>query len=242
MVEAGQLAADVLHEARLVGAGRGERERDDELGDVVGPVLGEGEQQQGEAGPRVLVEPAEQPEVEEREPPVLGQQHVPVVRVGVVDALDHDLEHVGAEELAREEGGALRLEPVPRLDLAARDQLQDERALGHVRPDHARHDEPVERLDELAARAPCCAPPRRSRAPRGDGPRARPRAPRAGPAAPPPSGGPRGERSSAAPRGRARPARRLRAAAPWRRPPAPWRAARGASARSRRWRAAPGRG
>ncbi len=150
MVKAGELAADVLHEARLVGAGRGEREREDELGDVVGPVLGQGKQEQGEAGPRVVVEPAEQPEVEEREPPVLGQQHVPVVRVGVVDALDHDLEHVGAEELAREEGGALRLEPGARLDLAARDQLEHERPLGHVGPDHARHDEPVERLDELA--------------------------------------------------------------------------------------------
>ena len=69
-MEAGQLAADVLHEPRLVGAGRGEREGDDEVGDVVGPVLGECEQQQREAGPRVLVEPAEQSEVEKREAPV----------------------------------------------------------------------------------------------------------------------------------------------------------------------------
>ena len=129
---------------------RGERERDDELGDVVGAVLGDREQQQREPGAGVLVEPAEQPEVEERQPPVVGQQDVPAVRVGVVDALDHDLEHVGAEELARQEGGALRLEPMAGLDLAARDQLQDERALGHVGPDHARHDEPVERLDEPA--------------------------------------------------------------------------------------------
>ena len=97
---------------------------------------------------RVLIEPAGQAEVEEREPPVLGQQQVPMVRVGVVDALDHDLEHVGAEELARQESGALGLEPVPRLDPAARDQLQDERALGHVRLDHARHDERVEPLHE----------------------------------------------------------------------------------------------
>jgi hypothetical protein len=40
------------------------------------------------------------------------------------------------------------LEPVPRLDPAARDQFQDERALGHVRLDHARHDERVEPLHE----------------------------------------------------------------------------------------------
>jgi hypothetical protein len=59
VVEARQLATHVLHEARLVGAGRDERERDHEVGDVVGPVLGEREQQQGEAGSRVLVEPAE---------------------------------------------------------------------------------------------------------------------------------------------------------------------------------------
>jgi hypothetical protein len=132
VVEARQLAADVLPETRLVGAGRGERERHDELGHVVRSVLGERQQQQREAGARVLVEPAEQPEVEERQAPVLGQQHVPVMRVGVVDALDHDLEHIGAEELARQEGSALRLEPVPRLHFAPRDQLQDERALGHV--------------------------------------------------------------------------------------------------------------
>jgi hypothetical protein len=45
-------------------------------------------------------------EVEEREAPVIGQEHVPAVRVGVVDALHHDLEHVGAEELARQERAA----------------------------------------------------------------------------------------------------------------------------------------
>jgi hypothetical protein len=37
---------------------------------------------------------------------------------------------------------------VPRLYPAARDQLQDERALGHIRLDHARHDEHVEPLHE----------------------------------------------------------------------------------------------
>jgi hypothetical protein len=61
-----------------------------------------------------------------------------------------DLEHIGAEELAREERGALWLEPGACLDLAARDQLEDERPLGHVGPDHPRHDEPVEQLDEPA--------------------------------------------------------------------------------------------
>jgi hypothetical protein len=146
VVEAGKLAADVLHEAGLVGAGRGEREREHELRDVVGPVLGQREQEESETGPRVLVEPAEQPEVEKREPSVLGQQHVSVMRVGVVDALDHDLEDVGAEELAREEGSPFRLEPVARLDLVTRDQLEDERALGDVGSDHAWYDEPVERL------------------------------------------------------------------------------------------------
>ena len=66
----------------------------------------------------------------------------------MVDALDDDLEHVGAEELARQEGGALRVEPVPRLDPAPVDQLEDERALGHVRMDHARDDERLESLHE----------------------------------------------------------------------------------------------
>src|SRR5256714_13269338 len=57
---------------------------------------------------------------------------------------------MGGEERAREGGGPLRLEPVTRLDLAARDQLEDERPLGHVGPYHARHHKPVERLDELS--------------------------------------------------------------------------------------------
>ncbi len=149
MVEARQLAAHVLHEAGLVGLRRREREGDDEIGDVVRPVLGDGEQEEGEAGAGVLVEAAEQPEVEQRQPPVLRQEHVALVGIGVVHALDHHLEHVGAEELAREVRGALRREPVPRRDLAARDPLQDHRALAHVRPDHPRHHEPLERLDEL---------------------------------------------------------------------------------------------
>ena len=61
---------------------------------------------------RVLIEPAEQAEVDEREPPVLGQQHVAMVRVGVVDALERHLADVEAEELARELGRVLRREAV----------------------------------------------------------------------------------------------------------------------------------
>ncbi len=148
-MEAGQLAADVLHETRLVGAGRGEREGDHELGDVVGPVLGDGEQQQRETRPRVLVEPSEQAEVEEGETPVVRQEDVSRVGVGVVHALDDDLEHIGAEELSGQVSRAFWIEPVPRLDLASRDSLQDECALAHVRLDHTRDDQSFERLDEL---------------------------------------------------------------------------------------------
>jgi len=134
-------------EAGLVGTRARERERDDELGDVVRPVLGEREQQEREPGSRVLVEPPEQAEIEQRQPPVVGQQHVPVMRIGVVDALDHDLEDVGAKELAREVGSTLRLEPVCRLDLRACDQLEHQRALGHIGADDARNHEPVESLE-----------------------------------------------------------------------------------------------
>ena len=70
--------------------------------DVVGAVLRDREQQQRQAAARVVVEAAEQPEVEQREASVVGEEHVPRVRIGVVDALDDDLVHVGAEELARE--------------------------------------------------------------------------------------------------------------------------------------------
>jgi hypothetical protein len=38
---------------------------------------------------------------------------------------------------------------VSRLDLSAGDPLQHERSLAHVGPDDPRHDEPLERLDEL---------------------------------------------------------------------------------------------
>ena len=69
-VVARQLAAQVVHEAGLVGRRGGERQRDDQVGDVVRAVLRDREQQQRERGARVVVEPSDQPEVEQREPTV----------------------------------------------------------------------------------------------------------------------------------------------------------------------------
>ena len=76
--------------------------------------------------PRVVVEAAEQAEVEEREPAVGREEDVPRVRVGVVHAFDDDLEDVRAEELARELACDFRRECVPRLDLLALDVLEHE--------------------------------------------------------------------------------------------------------------------
>ena len=41
-------------------------------------------------------------EVDQREPPVVGEQHVAGVRVGVDQAVDEDLVEVGAEQRARQ--------------------------------------------------------------------------------------------------------------------------------------------
>ena len=140
-VVARQLPAKLVLEARLVGVERREREAEDQIGDVLGAVLRDGEQQQREAAARVVVEPAEQAEVEQREPAVRREEHVAAMRVGVVDALDGHLTHVEAEELARELRSALGRETVRGRDLLAVDELEDEHALGHVRPDHLRDDE-----------------------------------------------------------------------------------------------------
>ena len=56
----------------LVGGERRQREPENQVGDVVGAVLREREQQQAERPPRVVVEPAEQAEVEQREPAVVA--------------------------------------------------------------------------------------------------------------------------------------------------------------------------
>ncbi len=71
-VEARQLPAHVVDERRLVGLHAGQRQREDEIGDVVGAVLRDREQKQREPASRVVVETAEQAEVEQREPAVVG--------------------------------------------------------------------------------------------------------------------------------------------------------------------------
>ena len=69
-VEARQLAANVVDERRLIRLHARQRERDDQVGDVVGAVLRDRKQEERQPAPRVVVEPAEQPEVEQREPAV----------------------------------------------------------------------------------------------------------------------------------------------------------------------------
>ena len=148
-VVAGELPPQLVLEARLVGVERRQREAEDQVGDVVGAVLREREQEQPERPPRVVVEPAEQAEVEQAEPPVGREQDVPAVRIGVVDAVHRDLLHVGAEELPGEHLRPLGLEAVLCRHLHALDPLLDEDALGHVRVDHIRHDEVLVLRDEL---------------------------------------------------------------------------------------------
>ena len=140
-VVAGQLAPDVLQEAGLVGAEARVREPEDQVGHVVGAVLRHREQQQGQAAPRVVVEASEQSEVDEREAAVGGEQHVPAVRVRVVDAVDRDLVDVRFEELARELMCPLGGEAVIAFDLAPLDALEHEHLLADERPDHLGDDE-----------------------------------------------------------------------------------------------------
>ena len=119
-VVARELAAQIVDESGLVGRERRQRETEDEIGDVVGSVLREGEQEQAERPPRIVVEAADEAEVQQREPAVLGQQDVAAVRIGVVDAVDGDLLDVGAEELAREHRCTLWIETVFARRLARR--------------------------------------------------------------------------------------------------------------------------
>ena len=131
-----QLAAQVVHEAGLVGPHRRQRHREDQVGDVVGAVVRDREQQERERRARVVVEPADQPEVEQREPPVRRQQHVSAVRIGVVEALDGHLADVRAEECARELRRTLLRQRVTEIDAFALDELQHHHLLGHERVDH----------------------------------------------------------------------------------------------------------
>jgi hypothetical protein len=136
-----------VEERRLVRVERGQREREQHRGDVLGTVPRDREQQQGERRADLVVEPPEQPEVEQRQPAVLGEDDVPAVRVGVVDAVERDLTDVGAEEIAREPLGLLLLEAVVGGYLLAVDPLEHEHPLGDVRPDNLGHDEVVVLLD-----------------------------------------------------------------------------------------------
>ena len=140
-VVARELAAQLVDEAGLVGRERGQGETEDEVGDVVGSVLREREQEQAECPPRVVVEAADEAEVEQREPAVVGQEDVAAVRIGVVDAVDGDLLDVGAEELAREHRCTLWIEAMVARHALAGDPLLHEHLLGHVWMDHRRHDQ-----------------------------------------------------------------------------------------------------
>ena len=128
---------------------------EDQVGRVLRAVLGQRQQQQAERPARVVVDPADQAEVEQREPAVGREQEVPAVRVGVVDAVPGDLLHVSAEELACDLLSRLRVEAVVWRDLFAVDPLEHEHALGHIRMDHFGYDEVLvvghEPRDQLGA-------------------------------------------------------------------------------------------
>ena len=163
-VVARQLSPQLVHEARLVGLERRQREAEDQVGDVVGAVLREREQEQAESAPRVVVEPAEQAEVEQAEPAVGREQDVAAVRIGVVDAVHRDLLHVGAEELPRELLRALAVEAVPPPSPSRRRSAPG-RGRARSRTGGSHPARPGARARRRASRsAPNRAPPRRSRA------------------------------------------------------------------------------
>src|SRR5215210_2355983 len=136
-----QLAAHFVDEARLVGVAGDERERDDQSGNVVGAVLRHREQQQPEPPADLVGEPADEAEIEQCQPAVVGEQDVAAVRVGVIDAPHRHLPHVRPEQRARQGRAALAVQPVTGLDLPAVDALQDQHALGDPRAHHLRYDE-----------------------------------------------------------------------------------------------------
>ena len=142
-----------MDEARLVGVESREREPQDEFRNVLGTVLRYREEEQFESPAGVVVEPAEQAEIEQREPTVGCQQHVPSMRIGVVDALGGHLPNVEAKQNARELAGAVRIEPMCRRHLLAPDQLQHENAFRDIGANHRRDDEVSivggERRDQL---------------------------------------------------------------------------------------------
>jgi hypothetical protein len=142
------MPADLLHETRLVGREGRQRQAKDQIGDVLRPVLSDRQQQQAEGSASVVVEAAEQAEVEQDQPPVVAEQDVSAVRVGVVDAVHSHLVDVGAEELARELARPLRRKLVVTGQLLPLEELEDEHALADVRPDDLRYDEVLVVRDE----------------------------------------------------------------------------------------------
>jgi hypothetical protein len=80
-VIARQLASQLVHEPRFVRLDRRQRHREDQVGDVVGAILSDREQQQADHPTRVVVEPPEEAEVDQREAPLGHQEHVAPMRV-----------------------------------------------------------------------------------------------------------------------------------------------------------------
>src|SRR5262249_33009197 len=77
----GKRASQLVQERGLVRAQRRARQTEDEICDVVRSVLRNREEKQGEHPARVVVEAAEEAEVDEREAAVAGEQNVPAVRI-----------------------------------------------------------------------------------------------------------------------------------------------------------------
>jgi len=85
-VVAGELPADFVEEAGHVRVAGHQREREEQIRDVVGAVVRQREQEETEPPTDVVGEPADEAEIEQREPPVVGDEHVAAMRIGVVDA------------------------------------------------------------------------------------------------------------------------------------------------------------
>lgn len=132
---------DLLEEPRLVGIESRLRQRQDQLGYVDCAVLRDGEQEQRKRAARVVVESAEQSEVNESQTAVGREQDVAAVRIGVVRTLHRHLAHVCAEELARELLRSSSGEAVIRSDLLSLDPLEHEHPLGYVGPEALRDNE-----------------------------------------------------------------------------------------------------
>jgi hypothetical protein len=102
VVVAHHQVGDPLLEGALVEHRPARADVDEQVGGLPGAAVAHGQQHAEQLVLQVAGDPAHHPDVDQREPVVVGEEDVPRVRVGVEEAVDQDLLKVGLEEVVRE--------------------------------------------------------------------------------------------------------------------------------------------